>query len=180
MTWEAEKPNLTEKQSKILKEIVNSRTSRHDHIQRAKIILYSFEGMSDRKLANYLSIGRVAIATWRKRWLNNTEQLSLIDNEEFGVDYKNSILNILSDAPRSGTPAKFSPEQICQIINVACERPEDLGLPLSHWSLTSLVDEVVKRKIVDSISVSQLSVFLKSSKNKTTQSEGMDPYTNRR
>lgn len=180
MVWKAEKPSLTEKQSKILNEIINSRTSRHDHIQRAKIILDSSKGLSDRKIANYLGIGRITVATWRQRWLKNTKRLSLIDREEFGIDYKNSILTLLSDAPRPGTPAKFSPEQICQIINVACERPEDLGLPLSHWSLTSLAEEVVKRKIVDSISTSQLCVFLKSGKNKTSQSEGMDPYADRR
>lgn len=180
MVWKAEKPNLTEKQSKLLNEIVNSRTSRHDHIQRAKIILDSFKGFSDRKIASRLSISRITVAVWRQRWLGNTNRLILIDEEEFGIEYKNSILNILSDAPRPGTPAKFSPEQICQIINVACECPDDSGLPLSHWSLSSLADELVKRNIVDSISTSQLSVFLKSGKNKTSQSEGVDPYADRR
>lgn len=180
MVWKAEKPIITEKQSNILNDIVNSRTSRHDHIQRAKIILDSSKGLSDRTIAGYLGIGRAAVGAWRKRWLSNTKRLALIDEEESGIDYKNSILTILSDAPRPGTPAKFLPEQICQIINVACERPEDIGLPLSHWSLTSLAKEVVKRNIVESISTSQLCVFLKSGKNKTSQSKGMDPYADRR
>jgi len=151
MVWKAAKPNVTEKQSKILCEIIDSRTSRHDHIQRAQIIQKSSEGLSDRKIAKLLNIGRIAVATWRN-----------------GISYKNQILKILSDSPRSGAPPKFSAEQICQIINVACEVPEELDLPLSHWSLSSLSDEIVKRKIVDSISISQLAVFLKSGEDKTS------------
>jgi transposase len=168
MVWKAAKPNVTEKQSKILCEIIDSRTSRHDHIQRAQIIQKSSEGLSDRKIAKLLNIGRIAVATWRNRWLFNESTLFLIDKKEFGISYKNQIFKILSDSPRSGAPPKFSAEQICQIINVACEVPEELDLPLSHWSLSSLSDEIVKRKIVDSISLSQLAVFLKSGEDKTS------------
>ncbi|WP_440656999.1 helix-turn-helix domain-containing protein [Cysteiniphilum sp. G11B1] len=73
---------------------------------------------------------------------------------------------MLDDLPREGTPAKFSAEQICKIISVACEAPEKSGIPLSHWSLPSLAAELVKRQIVDSISTSQLHVFLKSGRYK--------------
>lgn len=168
MAWKAAKPNVTVKQSKILCEIIESRTSRHDHIQRAQIIQKSTEGVSDRKIAKLLNIGRIAVATWRKRWLLNESTMLLIDEKEFGISYKNHILNILSDSPRPGAPPKFSAEQICQIINVACEVPEESNLPLSHWSLSSLSNEIVKRKIVDSISTSQLAVFLKSGEDKTS------------
>jgi len=166
MVWKAEKPNLSEKQTNFLKEVVRSRTARQDHIQRAKIILKSSEGKSDSKIAKELKMRRPTVGKWRQRWLDNKAQLTLLDAEEKGIDYKRSVLNILSDAPRPGTPAKFTPEQICQIISVACEAPEDTGLPLSHWSLTSLANELVKRGIVESISTSQLHVFLKSGKDK--------------
>ncbi len=39
----------------------------------------------------------------------------------------------------------YTAEQVYQIISVACERPEDSGLPISHWSLSSFADEVIKR-----------------------------------
>ena len=90
---------------------------------------------------------------------NETEKL---------IDYKRHIETLLSDAPRSGGPTKFSAEQLCQIYAVATEKPEESGLPLSHWSLSSLAEELAKRKIVDSISTSQLSVFLKSTGAETT------------
>ena len=62
----------------------------------------------------------------------------------------------------------FTAEQVCQILSVACEWPEDSGLPMSHWSLNSLAHEIIKRNIVESISRSQLAVFLKSGGHKTT------------
>ena len=82
-----------------------------------------------------------------------------------GIEYSRAVLSLLNDAPRSGAPGKFSAEQICQIINVSCESPEDSNLPLSHWSLKDLTGELKRRGIVESISTSQLSVFLKSSRN---------------
>jgi hypothetical protein len=53
-------------------------------------------------------------------------------------------------------------------MNVACETPEESGLPLSHWTLSELASELVRRRIVESISTSQLCVFLKSGGDKAT------------
>jgi hypothetical protein len=39
----------------------------------------------------------------------------------------------LSDAPRCGAPATFTPEAICQIMALICEDPETLDVPISHW-----------------------------------------------
>ena len=102
------------------------------------------------------------------------------DEELTGSAYRKAILQLLSDKPRPGCPGKFTAEQICQIMNVACESPEESGLPLSHWTLSELASELVRRKIVDSISRSQLCVFLKSGRDKAPQNKGMDSYTNRR
>src|SRR5208337_2154884 len=63
--------------------------------------------------------------------------------------------------PRSGPPGKFTPEQIVQILAVACEPPEKSGRPITHWTAHELADEVVKRGIVTSISTSQVSRFLR-------------------
>ena len=62
------------------------------------------------------------------------------------------LISLLQDAPRSGTPARFSPEQLTQIIAVACEDPKNCGRPISHWSAEEIADEVVKRAIVPQIS----------------------------
>src|SRR5262249_5164213 len=72
------------------------------------------------------------------------------------------IERILGDAPRSGKPATFGPEQIVQIVAVACEPPEKSGRPISHWSSAELADEVKKRQIVKDISPRSVGRFLKS------------------
>ena len=40
----------------------------------------------------------------------------------------------LSDAPKSGAPAKFGAEQICAIIAIACEPPSASDRPITQWS----------------------------------------------
>jgi putative transposase len=103
-------------------------------------------------------------------------QLAQAEMEEEKGEYKKRILALLDDAPRSGCPGKFSAEQICHILSVACESPEESEHPLSHWSLSSLVREVVHRGIVASISKSQMHVFLKSCGDKATQGKNMDSH----
>ena len=58
-------------------------------------------------------------------------------------------------------PGKFTPQQVTQILAVACEPPEKSGRPITHWTAHELADEVVKRGIVTSISTSQVSRFLR-------------------
>ena len=52
---------------------------------------------------------------------------------------------MLSDEPRSGRPATFEPEQICQIVALACESPETSDRPVTHWTHAELADEAIKR-----------------------------------
>jgi transposase len=73
---------------------------------------------------------------------------------------------VLSDAPRSGRPLTFSAEQVTQILAVACEDPQLSNRPISLWTHREITDEVMKRKIVDVISVCQVSRYLNESKLK--------------
>jgi len=50
---------------------------------------------------------------------------------------------------------------VAQIISLACEKPEDSGLPVSHWTPPELAREAAKRGIVESISPRQVDRFLK-------------------
>ena len=62
------------------------------------------------------------------------------------------VVERLADAPRPGGPMTFSLEQMLQLFAIACEKPEDYGRPISHWTARELADEVVKQGIVTSIS----------------------------
>ncbi|MFQ5795614.1 MAG: helix-turn-helix domain-containing protein, partial [Candidatus Bipolaricaulia bacterium] len=56
---------------------------------------------------------------------------------------------------------QFTPEQICQIIALACESPGECGRAVTHWTPTELADEAVKRGVVASISPRSVGRFLK-------------------
>ena len=61
-----------------------------------------------------------------------------------------------------GAPGKFTPEQVCAIIAMACEAPEDSDLPISHWSQSEVARQAVKRGIVAAFRMAQWGVFLKN------------------
>jgi len=171
---------LTSKQRELLNQISSGRTSERAHAERAQIILLCAEGKTNYRIGKELDICEQVASKWRKRWQLKAGQLAQAETEEEKGEYMKRILELLDDAPRSGCPGKFSAEQICQILSVACEAPEESEHPLSHWSLTSLVGEVVNRGIVPSISKSQMHVFLKSCGYQATQSEDMDSHADRR
>ena len=162
MLRKAQNIYLTNRQEEILKQISSSRTIEVRYQQRAQLILELSAGATNKGLVKKLGINRATVKKWRKRWYKAREKLTALEQEENANKYKNALLEILNDAPRSGAPPKFTPEQVCQIVSVACEPPDESGHMVSHWSYQSLADEVVKRGIVECISKTQVCVFLKS------------------
>ena len=71
------------------------------------------------------------------------------------------IENILSDAPRPGTPKFFRVEQVVQIVANACEDPNKFQYPVSHWTPTELAQEAKKRRIVEKIFSRSVERFLR-------------------
>jgi len=177
---EAAAIKLTTEQRELLNQIGNGRTSERAHAERAQIILLCAEGKTNYRIGKELAICEQVASKWRKRWQLNARQLSQAETEEEKGEYRKRILKLLDDAPRRGCPGKFSAEQVCHILSVACESPEESEHALSHWSLTSLVREVINRGIVPSISKSQMHVFLKSCRDQAAQSEDVDSHTDRR
>jgi hypothetical protein len=53
---------------------------------------------------------------------------------------------------------------VTQILAVACEPPELSGRPIVAWTAREVADEVIKRGIVESISVSQARRYLDEAK----------------
>lgn len=62
------------------------------------------------------------------------------------------MTEVLSDAPRSGSPAKLTVEHCVKIVAVACSNPADYGRPIDLWSLRELRIEVTAQGIIESIS----------------------------
>jgi transposase len=166
--WKAPVVNLRPRQKEILTQIAKSRTARSDHRQRASLILLCDEGFSNNRAGKKVGLTNWQAGNWRKRWLENQDKLIAIETAE--NTKPNGLLKgievVLSDLPRSGAKPTFTAEQIAQILAVACEDPQDSELPLSHWTLEALKNEVINRAIVPTISTSRLQVFLKSGRVK--------------
>ena len=166
--WKAAAVNLTDRQRKGLRQLVKTRTARSDHRQRAQLILRFDEGLSNNQAGQQVGLTGRQAGLWRKRWLSQQEKLMALENHAKLNEWLSGIQHLLSDQPRSGRFPKFTAEQIARIITVACEDPQTAGVSRSHWSLSALRDEVIRRGIVESISTSRLQVFLKSGGVKAT------------
>ena len=74
----------------------------------------------------------------------------------------------LEDLPRPGAPSGLTADQICQIEQLACEKPEEGGRPISQWTGREIADELVKRGIVDKISARHAARLLKKGASNRT------------
>lgn len=72
------------------------------------------------------------------------------------------LVDMLRDKYRSGTPPKFTAEQITRIIALACEKPEDSAYPISHWTPKEIATEAIRRGVVEKISIRHVDRFLKA------------------
>jgi putative transposase len=162
MPGRARKLIITERQQTLLQTMTRSSTCSQALAQRARMILSAFEGLSNEQIAEQVGCERHAVGPWRHRWADAFDRLVLVECCETPSALLDAIKELLSDLPRSGSPGKFTAEQVTQILAVACEEPQKCGRPVTHWAPAELADEVVKRKIVESISARQVGRFLKS------------------
>ena len=152
---------LTARQRKILEQIVRRAQSAQCMVTRSKIILLADDGLHNQYIADDLDLHVQTPRRWRNRWAEAAEQLGIVEAESDDKALCIHIKEVLSDAPRSGTPGTFTPEQICQIVALSCESPDASGRPVTHWTHEDLADEATKRHIVESISPRSVGRFLK-------------------
>ncbi len=145
---------LSERERAELERLVRAYTTGQQLALRARIVLLAGDGLNNLQIARELGVDDETPGHWRGRWL----QFRDVPVDDLSVAAR------LSDAPREGAPAKFTPEQVCQIIAMACEKPADSGRPISQWSHRELADEIVRRGIVESISPRHAGRLLKSSR----------------
>ena len=127
-----------------------------------QIIVRAVESHSNTAIAQELGVDRGAVRLWRDRWQAASERRTALEAEMVSDhELETAIIDSLRDAYRSGTPAKFSAEQVVQIVAIACEDPQASGYPVSHWTPQEVAAEAVKRGIVESISERQVGRFLK-------------------
>jgi len=130
---------LTDSERSDLEQIVRKHKMAQQIVLRAQIILLADDGLNHRQIARELKISRDMARHWRLRWLTLAEREVPISER-------------LQDAPRCGSPATFTPEQLTHLFAIACENPADSGHPISHWTAKALADELIRRGIVKTIS----------------------------
>jgi putative transposase len=158
--------DLSTRQQELLERICRRRTSPQQQVRRAKLILGAASGASNKEIAQSLGFDRNTVRLWRGRWAEAASELAEIEGQAEDKELLAAIEAVLCDAYRSGTPPKFSAEQVVQIIALACEAPSDSKRPVSHWTPKELAAEAANRKIVKSISPQSVERFLKGSRVK--------------
>jgi transposase len=124
-----------------LRRWLNSDDSELRH--RARVILLSREGFRVPEIGPMVSAHPTNLRKWIHRF-NQRGPRGLI-------------------SPRSGgPPPRFSPEQKRRILELSQQRPRDLGLSFSRWTLHRLAGQAVERGIVDTISHEYVRQILKS------------------
>ena len=161
MSGSAAKVVISERQQEILREMSKSYTTARCLTLRATIILLAFAGESNESIAEVVHLERHQVGVWRKRWKKAFAKLIVIECGECPAALRRAIATTLGDLPRPGAPDKFTPEQVTLILALACQSPDLSGRPITHWTLAELTDEIIKRGIVDSISISQVGRYLK-------------------
>lgn len=138
---------LTESEKAELEQVVRKHSTAQNVVKRARIILLANgEGRSNQEIAERVGTNKCDVTRWTKRWMERAAE---------------PVEERLGDAPRSGRPDRITAEQWCNIIALACEPPEDHGVPITHWTHKELAREVMKQNIVERISPSHIGTILK-------------------
>jgi transposase len=116
---------LTPDEQKELQRLMRSPKAQQRQALRASIVWYlAVDGMHQAEVAAKLNITRKTVAKWEGRFLDKR-------------------LRGLGDLPRSGAPTRFSVEQRCQVLSIACAAPGDYGLDgQTCWTLDTLTEAV--------------------------------------
>jgi transposase len=152
---------MSSKQGAHLAQLIKRPSTSQQLAQRARIVVQCARGARNQHIAEDEQITVNTVKKWRRRWRAATAHLAEIEAAGTAKELVVAIESVLADQPRSGAPLKFTAEQVCQIIAVACESPADSNRPVTEWTPRELADEAVKRGIVSSISTRQTGRFLK-------------------
>jgi len=137
---------LNDDEREDLEKITRQQTAKSSTVLRAKIILLANSGMKYQDIAQKLDVQNNIVTNWTARWHELANK---------------PVRERLQDLPRPGAPDTFTPEQLCQLIALSCEKPEDYGRPITHWTHKELAKEAIKQGIVETISANHLGRILK-------------------
>ena len=154
---------------KTLKKFRNGRTKQYRLVQRAKIVLLAIKGMSNRMISSEVGLHYNIVGIWRRRFAESVDRLSKVAQKR-PEHLAAEIEKVLSDIPRNGRPPLFGADFRASIVGMACNKPEDYGFELSHWSLPVLRKAIITKGIVQSISCATINRILNENELKPHKS----------
>ena len=132
--------HLTDEQTATLESIVKKGQHRARVVCRAHILLQSSAGLSDEEIGRHVVRSTRCIAEVRKRFCQGGLQRALYD------------------APRSGGPPKFTRKQQQRVIALVCTDPPE---GRARWTLELICRHAIAQCIVESLSMSEVSLWLR-------------------
>jgi len=124
---------LSKREREALEGIVRHQRGESRLYRRARMILLADRGTSKASIARQLGTNRTRVGEWLRR-------------------FENERLSGLTDAERSGRPAKISALERHQVIAAACRAPSELGVDRAVWTHDSLRETLVSAGLVREIS----------------------------
>jgi transposase len=118
---------LTEDELEKLQKIVKTLTAEARTVRRAKILLCSFEGMSDTAIAEKLDINRSSVIDCKAKYFAAGVDAALVD---------------LAGRGRKGV---ITDEEKTWIISVACQKPIEFGYAQELWTTSKLHYQIQTR-----------------------------------
>jgi len=118
---------LTDEDTISLQKIVRTRTAEARTVQRAKILLYSAEGMSDTEIAEKLDINRRSVYNCISKFAAAGVEAALVD------------------LAGRGRPTTITDDEKAWIISIACRKPIEFGYAQELWTLSKLHYQIQMR-----------------------------------
>lgn len=134
--------NLTAEEREYLETQIRARTIQAQTVSRARILLLKADGCSIDDIADKVGINRKSV------------MLCLRKYAEGGVE------NALFDAPGRGRNAEITDDEKAWIINIACQKPKDLGYSAETWTYSKLTAHINKN--AETAGFTRLSTIRKS------------------
>lgn len=144
-----------------IERIVRSTTVTARLKERATIILRAIDGKSNSEIARELRVRPATCSKWRMRFCNSLAHLEAAAQTGDAKSLRQKLCKVLDDAPRSGRPRTFQPEAVAQIMQTACQKPEEHSFEASHWTCSLLAKAAVQNGIVAEISPATIARYLR-------------------
>lgn len=117
---------LSDEDKDYLKTLSKKRTIQAQIVDRAKILLYKSDGMTFSDIAEKLAVSPSTVRLCISKY------------------YEGGIENALFDTHRPGRPSEITDDAKAWMINIACQRPVELGYSQELWTLSSLHKHIQK------------------------------------